>query len=64
MIELSVNIKLVRRCEDVGLASFEVAHTPRIEVKRLRKTNRKSRTASVRAKIRKWNVENKDFGFC
>jgi hypothetical protein len=59
MIELSVNIKLVRRCEEVGVASFEVAHTPSINVKRSRKTNRKSRTAGVRDKIRTWEVENK-----
>jgi hypothetical protein len=58
MIELSVNIKLGRGCEDVGVTSFEVAHTPSIEVKRLRKTNRNCRTAGVRAKIRKWDVEN------
>jgi len=59
MMEMSVNIKLVTRCEDGGAASFEVAHTPSIEVKRSRKTNRKCSTAGVRAKIRKWDVENK-----
>jgi hypothetical protein len=59
MMEMSVNIKSVTRCEDVGVASFEVAHTPSIEVKRSRKTDKKPRTAGVRAKIRKWDVENK-----
>jgi len=52
-------MKLVRRCEDVDVVSHKVAHTPSIEVKRLKKTNRKSRTAGVRAKIRKRDIENK-----
>jgi hypothetical protein len=58
MIELSVNIRLVRRCED-GVTSFEVAHTPIVGVKRSKKTTRKSRTACIRVKIRKRDVENK-----
>jgi hypothetical protein len=35
--KLSLHIKLLRRCEDVAVASFEVAHTPSIGIRRLRK---------------------------